>query len=924
MFCHTINRARTALILLIALSLFFSCSDNPTGPDSKPAPNPAAQLECDIMEGGPTAGAAPYSLQLSAGATGGVAPYSYYWDFADGTSAATQSCTHRFANPGVYNVTLRVSDATTSVCTHQCTVTVTDTSSQAMPDLRPAGPLTISPGSLSAGDTVTVASLGINNAGQAASASFRVGIYLSSDTIASPGTASDITLIEQEFAQGLSAGQTLPLGEKRLVVPGATPAGSYYLIVMVDCRRVVAESNESNNSVYSSLSVTAVSGLPDLQVQVSSPMFTPSTVVAGGQAYLNTISVRNAGAGEAGATRAGLYLSVDAAITTGDVLLATRSVPALRPGQLHSYGDTLITVPVGLTAGQYYLGVIVDDLSRVTESNENNNVAFSVLTVSTAPAALRCMATASPTSGYAPLTVQFSPNVSGGRAPYTYRWQFGDGYTSALANPTHTFQSAGTYSVMLTVTDADQRTAGSMVPVTANAAPSLTAYAGGTPTSGIAPLTVEFSGSASSGVGPYSYSWTFGDGSSATGPVVTHTYASAGTYNAILTVTDSQARTARDTVTISVSAPVMPLTCNLSATPTSGSAPLTVSFTGSASGGLGGYSYQLRFGDGTSTPAASAAHTYTSAGDFWAVLTVTDGQAHTAKDSVRISVASGGTVSAPSNLRVTMSGGQILLNWADNATNETGYEIHASLTITFSPYDTFNAAANATSYSFAQYTPGVTYYFRVRAVSGATYSAFSNTASITTSNTIASFATAANSVASASNNNATANTVFRDGQVFVGCVFTNYFEWTDIFNQLGVFRFDNLQPMISGRSIASAVLRLYPSSYPIQNDTYYWVAALAGVWNPNTLTYNNTPNWYTGGQSSVRPPVSTVVPVEFNITTIVRNWANGTFTNNGLIIYDQAALNPWPSYNIDRTTQFESEDNYSHPDRRPQIIVTFQ
>jgi gliding motility-associated-like protein len=62
---------------------------------------------------------------------------------------------------------------------------------------------------------------------------------------------------------------------------------------------------------------------------------------------------------------------------------------------------------------------------------------------------------ASPLQGCVPLTVNFSDLSSGGLAPFAYQWQFGTGSGSAQINPSHTYNQPGTYSVTLTVTDAN-------------------------------------------------------------------------------------------------------------------------------------------------------------------------------------------------------------------------------------------------------------------------------------------------------------------------------------------------------------------------------------------------------------------------------------------------------------------------------------
>lgn len=168
----------------------------------------------------------------------------------------------------------------------------------------------------------------------------------------------------------------------------------------------------------------------------------------------------------------------------------------------------------------------------------------------------------------------------------------------------------------------------------------LTASASGTPTSGSAPLVVSFTGSASGGTSPYSYSWTFGDGSTSTLQSPSHNYTSAGTYSAVLTVTDSAGATATSSVSISVQAATSPLSASASGSPTSGTAPLPVNFTGAASGGTPSYSYSWNFGDGSTSTSQNPSHTYSTAGTFQATLTVTDSTGATATSSVGISVSS--------------------------------------------------------------------------------------------------------------------------------------------------------------------------------------------------------------------------------------------------------------------------------------------
>jgi subtilase family serine protease len=168
---------------------------------------------------------------------------------------------------------------------------------------------------------------------------------------------------------------------------------------------------------------------------------------------------------------------------------------------------------------------------------------------------------------------------------------------------------------------------------------ALSATATATPTSGTVPLAVTFTGSASGGTSPYTYSWNFGDSSTSTTQSPSHTYSTAGTYTATLTVTDSKSNTATSSVTITASAAAS-LSAKATASPTSGTAPLAVTFTGAASGGTSPYTYRWVFGDGSAASTTqSPSHTYSAAGTYTATLTVNDSASHTATSSVSVTVS---------------------------------------------------------------------------------------------------------------------------------------------------------------------------------------------------------------------------------------------------------------------------------------------
>ena len=287
-----------------------------------------------------------------------------------------------------------------------------------------------------------------------------------------------------------------------------------------------------------------------------------------------------------------------------------------------------------------------------TERPHSAPFAFSLAGQPTTP--LAAAITASAVSGQAPLSVQFGSSGSTGSIT-GYLWNFGDGSTATTATASHVYTTAGTYTAKLTVTDGSS-TNQATVTITASqtstppssAIPPLAVVSSSSAT-GPAPLAVGFDGSGSTVTNGSitAYAWEFGDGATATGAEVTHSYTSAGLYTATLTVTASNGlKNAVSTpivVTASSLTTNVPPTAVATATPPSGPPPLPVKFDASASTDPDGsiVAYKWNFGDGSSATGKTASHTYTAAAKYTATLTVTDNRGASQGKSIPITIQPG-------------------------------------------------------------------------------------------------------------------------------------------------------------------------------------------------------------------------------------------------------------------------------------------
>jgi PKD repeat protein len=198
----------------------------------------------------------------------------------------------------------------------------------------------------------------------------------------------------------------------------------------------------------------------------------------------------------------------------------------------------------------------------------------------------------------------------------SYLWDFGDGTTASGPTSTHSYR-AGQYSPLLTVTDDGGATGTRSQLVTAVNASPVASF-----TVSCTALTCQFDASASSDTDGTvdHFGWNFGDGTRVPGPIATHTYAGAGQFTVILTITDNggASGTRVQTITVGDAAPVAVFTASC--------ASLTCSFNASASSDPDGTiaSYAWAFGDGTSGTGSAPTHAYAAAGIFTVTLTVTD------------------------------------------------------------------------------------------------------------------------------------------------------------------------------------------------------------------------------------------------------------------------------------------------------------
>jgi uncharacterized protein (TIGR02145 family) len=226
--------------------------------------------------------------------------------------------------------------------------------------------------------------------------------------------------------------------------------------------------------------------------------------------------------------------------------------------------------------------------------------------------------TALPTTTAVGQSIQFTDQSANN--PTSWLWAFGDGNTSTLQDPSHAYSSAGTYTVVLTVTNnfgSNDETKFNYITVNeAGKAPVAGFIA--SPRSIIAGQSVQFTDQSVNI--PTSWSWDFGDGGTSTLQNPPHIYTTAGTYSVVLTVannfgSDGETKINYITVNAAGKAPV----AGFVASPRSITAGQSVQFTDQSANAPTSWSWN--FGDGGTSTLQNPSHIYATTGTFTVTLT---------------------------------------------------------------------------------------------------------------------------------------------------------------------------------------------------------------------------------------------------------------------------------------------------------------
>ncbi len=476
---------------------------------------------------------------------------SWAWDFGDGTKATGSIAPHSYLAAGTYTVGLTVTDnvGKSSTTTQQVTVTAPP------PNQAPVAAFTStcveractfdSSASRDADGQVagwnwnfgdgTVSTDANPQHGYAKNGTFTVTLQVSDDLGATGTVSHDVTVAAANMKPTAVISSTVT--DLKIAVDGsgstdvdgtiASYAWDYGDGTTPTSGRTDAHTYATAGTYTVKLTVTddkGATGVATAQEVVTAPNARPTAKF--------TSSVTD------------LAVAVDASASTdSDGTVASYAwdygdgtTPTSGRTDAHTYA----------AAGTYTVKLTVTDDKGATDS------ATAQVTVAAANAKPTAKFTSSVTG--LGVTVDASASTDSDGTVASYGWDYGDGKSGSGKTDAHTYATAGTYAVKLTVTDDKGATDSATAQVTVAAAANVKPTAKFTSTVNNLAVAVDASASTDSDGTVASYGWDYGDGKSGSGKTDAHTYATAGTYTVKLTVTDDKGATDSATAQVTVAA----------------------------------------------------------------------------------------------------------------------------------------------------------------------------------------------------------------------------------------------------------------------------------------------------------------------------------------------------------------------------------
>ncbi|MDX1613698.1 MAG: PKD domain-containing protein [Candidatus Promineifilaceae bacterium] len=547
---------------------------------------------------------------------------TYQWDFGDGSSGSGPTTNHVYGGPGTYVAEVTATNPVSS----QTAQTIVEI-------LTPVGELT------AASDSPTA--LGAETAFTA--------------TL----SAGDDVLYEWDFGDGSGVG------------PSAAATASHTYAAPGTYTATVTALNAVSSAVDGVI-VTVLDSVDGLSAENSSPtalgdstVFT-ATVTAGddltyswdfgdGQAdfgplvnhtyaapgtYTATVTASNAVSSQTAATEvvviepvSGLAAGNDSPTLLGAATQFTATISSGGPlTYTWEFGDN--NSGTGPNPNHTYASAGIYTATVTAENSASSQTAETMVTVLTGVSGLSANSDSPTSLGQ---TTRFTATVTAGD-DLTYSWDFGDGSTGLGSTPTHIYAGPGSYTAVVTATNAVSTQAAPVAVLVQTAVTGLSAASDGPTLLG---QTTQFTATVTAG-DDLTYSWDFGDGSGGSGPNPTHTYSDPGSYTAVVTASNAVSSQTAETVVT-----VLNGVGGLSASSDSPTALTSATqFTATVTAG-DDLSYSWDFGDGSGGSGPNPTHTYSDPGSYTAVVTASNAvSSQTAETIVLVQTAAAGLSAA--------------------------------------------------------------------------------------------------------------------------------------------------------------------------------------------------------------------------------------------------------------------------------------